>query len=421
MSKRRTSLERFRLKRALQTLGSKEGRGTELVSLYVPPDRQLSDVAAMLKQEYGTASNIKSDTTRKNVQDAITRVTQRLKLFKEVPKKGLVIFCGAIPQNGGPGSEKIETYVITPPEPIQVYLYRCDARFHTEYLKAFLMEKETYGILVMDASAATYATLRGRRLEIVQEITSGVPGKFRAGGQSARRFERLREAKLLSFFKRVGKHASELFLPIEDLKGVIIAGPGPTKDDFEKKGHLHYELKDKVISTIDTAYTGPQGVEEVMERAPELLRRVRYVEEKRIVQGFLDQIGHDTGLATYGENEVRRALDLGAVETLLLSEELDLVRVQVKCTACDYVREETMRAKVVTGFGQSLSGVACPKCTAPSLMVEEVRDLVDDLAELAEGVGADVEVISVETEEGQMLLKSFGGIAAILRFKSQSQ
>ncbi|MFQ6064444.1 MAG: peptide chain release factor aRF-1 [Candidatus Bathyarchaeia archaeon] len=419
MSKKRTSLERFRLKRALQRLGSKEGRGTELVSLYVPPDRQISDVVAMLKQEYGTAANIKSDTTRKNVQDAITKVTQRLKLFKKVPKNGLVIFCGAIPQNGGPGSEKIETYVITPPEPIQVYLYRCDSRFHTEYLKDFLREKETYGMVVMDASAATYATLRGRRLEIVEEITSGVPGKFRAGGQSARRFERLRESKLLSYFKRVGKHANDIFLPIENLKGVIIAGPGPTKNDFEKGGYLHYTLKDKLISIMDTAYVGESGVEEVVERAPDILRRVRYVEEKQIVQGFLDEIGHDTGLATYGEKEVRRALGSGAVETLLLSEGLDLVRVRVGCTACDYAREETMRERLVGDFEQRLSGEACPKCGAPALSVVDKKDLVDDLAELADELGADVEVISVETEEGQMLLKSFGGVAAVLRFKFQ--
>ncbi|MDH5779821.1 MAG: peptide chain release factor 1, partial [Candidatus Bathyarchaeota archaeon] len=59
------------------------------------------------------------------------------------------------------------------------------------------------------------------------------------------------------------------------------------------------------------------------------------------------------------------------------------------------------------------------QCGAPALFVEDVKDLVDDLAELADEVGADVEVISVETEEGQMLLKSFGGIAAVLRFKLQ--
>ena len=416
MSTKGTSLQRFRLKRALGTLAKKEGRGTELVSLYIPPGRQISEVVAMLKQEYGTASNIKSDTTRKNVQDAIVKVMQRLKLFRKVPENGLVIFCGAIPQNG-PGSERIETYVITPPEPVQVYLYRCDSRFHIEHLQEFLKEKETYGIMVIDSSATTYATLRGRRLEIAEEITSGVPGKFRAGGQSARRFERQREAKLQEYFKRIGKHADEIFLPIPELKGVIIGGPGPTKQDFQKGDHLHYTLKDKVIATIDTAYVGQQGVEEVVERAPEIMRRIRYIEEKRVMQEFLYEVGHDTGLATYGESDVRRSLEAGIVKTLLLSEGLGMVRVTVKCTVCDYTKEETMKSYVVPEFEQSLGEKPCPKCAAPALSVAEVKDLIDDLAELAERTGADVEVISVETEEGQMLRNSFGGIAAILRYK----
>ena len=419
MITKHSSLQRFRLKRDLERLASREGRGTELVSLYVPPGRQVSEVVAMLNNEYGTASNIKSTTTRKNVQDAIVKVTQRLKLFKKVPENGLVIFCGAIPQNG-PGSEKIETYVISPPEPIQVYLYRCDAKFHTEHLQEFLKEKETYGIIVLDASGATYATLRGKRLDIVEKITSGVPGKFRAGGQSARRFDRQREAKMQEYFKRVGEHANKTFLEIDNLKSLIIGGPGPTKYDFQKGNYLHYTLKEKIVASIDTSYVSEQGVEEAVERSQDILRRIRFVEEKRIMQNFLREIGHDTGLATYGENEVRRNLKAGILRTLLLSEDIELVRVTVKCTSCDYTKQETMKNHEVLEYRQSLNGKPCPKCNVPSLFVANVKELIDELADLAEETGADVEVLSGETEEGQMLKKSFGGIAAILRYKASN-
>ncbi len=383
----------------------------------MPPGRQISEAVAMLNNEYGTASNIKSTTTRKNVQDAIVKVTQRLKLFKQVPENGLVIFCGAIPQNG-PGSEKIETYVLSPPEPIQVYLYRCDAKFHIEYLQEFLKEKETYGIIVLDASGATYATLRGKRLDIVEKITSGVPGKFRAGGQSARRFDRQREAKLQNYFKRVGEHANEIFLDMENLKSLIIGGPGPTKDDFQKGNYLHYTLKEKIVATIDTSYVGEQGVEETVERSYEILRRIRYVEEKRIMQDFLQEIGHDTGLATYGEDEVRKYLKAGIVKTLLLSEDLNLMRVTVKCSSCNYTKQETMKRHEIPEFEQSLSGKPCPKCSVPTLSVAHAKELIDELAELAEETGVDVEILSGETEEGQMLKNSFGGIVAILRYKA---
>ncbi len=415
-SGKRTSLERFRLKKALDTLARKEGRGTELVSLYVPPGKQISEVLNTLRQEYGTAANIKSDTTRNNVQDAITKTQQRLKLFKKVPENGLVIFSGSIPQNG-PGSERNETYVLIPPEPITINLYRCDARFHTEYLQDMLKEKETYGIMLLDSSEATFAVLQGRRLSIIKEITSGIPGKMRAGGQSARRFERQREAKVLEFFNRVGEYVTEIFLGIENLKGIIIGGPGPIKYDFQKGEYIHYQLKPRVIATIDTAYTGEQGVKEVVEKAPEIMRRVRYVEEKKLMQDFLYELGHDTGLATYGEDEVRRALRMGAVKMLLLSDELDIARVTEKCTACGYSRKETMKSRDVEAFRQSLSGQPCPKCKSPSLVADEVEDIIENLAELAEQSDADVEVVSTDTEEGQMLKNSFGGIAAILRFK----
>jgi peptide chain release factor subunit 1 len=419
-SKKRTSLELFRLKKTLNTLASKEGRGTELVSLYVPPGKQISEVMNTLRDEYGTASNIKSTTTRKNVQDAIVKVQQRLKLFKETPENGLVIFCGAIPQNGA-GSERIETYVIIPPEPIHIYLYRCDARFHTEHIQELLREKETYGILLIDSSATTLATLQGRRLEIVREFTSGVPGKTRAGGQSARRYERLREMRLQEYFRRVGEHANGTFLPIENLKGLIIAGPGPTKYDFEKGDYLNYMLKDKIIDIIDTAYVNEQGVKEVVGKAPEIMRKIRYIEEKQMVQQFLYEIGHDTGMATYGEEEVRRALEAGAVRTLLLSEGLDTIQVKVKCNACGYEEKQTMKSQMLTSFEQNLIGKPCPKCNASALGIAETQELIENFAQLAEYTNTDIEMISGETEEGQMLKNSFGGIAAILRFKIQAE
>jgi peptide chain release factor subunit 1 len=418
---KKTSLELFRLRKTLNSLARKEGSHTELITLYVPPGKQISDALNLLRDEYGTASNIKSNVTRKNVLDAIVKAQQKLKLFKDPGEKGIVIFCGALPQEGGgPGTERMESYVIIPPEPIRVFLYRCDSRFHTEHLQEMLREKETYGILLVDASEATIATLQGKRLEIVRQMHSGVSGKTRAGGQSARRYERLRDMQLNEYFTRVGAHANETFLPIDTLKGIIVGGPGPTKYDFEKGDYLNYQLKNKIIDTIDTAYVEEQGVKEVVDKAPEIMRKVRYIEEKEIMQKFLYEVGHDTGMMTYGEAEVRRLLQAGAIRLLIMSESLDLVRATVKCSACGYEEQRTLKSQEEASFEQSLVGKPCPKCTAPSLAVVDKKDVVDDLAELAEMSNTDVEIISGETEEGQMLKNAFGGIAAMLRFKLQT-
>ncbi len=402
-------------------LANKEGSHTELITLYVPPGKLISDAINLLRNEYGTASNIKSNVTRKNVLDAIVKVQQKLKLFKDPGENGIVIFAGALPQEGGgPGTERMEAWVIVPPEPIKIFLYRCDSRFHTEHLQEMLREKETYGILLVDASDATIATLQGKRLNIVQQLYSGVTGKTRAGGQSARRYERLRDMQLNEYFTRVGKHADEVFLPIENLKGIILAGPGPTKFDFQKGDYLNYQLKNKILDVVDTAYVEEQGVKEVVEKAPDIMRKVRYIEEKEIMQKFLYEVGHDTGLITYGEVEVRKALEAGAVRTLLLSEDLDISRVTIKCNACGYEEKHTVKNSEMAAFEQGLSGKPCAKCQAPSYTIADKQDIIDDLAQIAEYSNTDVEVISTETEEGLMLKNAFGGIAALLRFKIQT-
>ncbi len=402
-------------------LADKEGSHTELITIYVPPDKQISDAINLLRNEYGTASNIKSNVTRKNVLDAIVKAQQKLKLFKDPGEKGIVIFTGALLQEGAaPGTERMEAWVIVPPEPIKIFLYRCDSRFHTEHLQEMLREKETYGILLVDASDATIATLQGKRLNIARQMYSGVSGKTRAGGQSARRYERLRDMQLNEYFTRVGAHADEIFLPIDTLKGIILAGPGPTKYDFEKGDYLNYQLKNKILDVVDTAYVEEQGVKEVVDKAPEIMKKVRYIEEKEIMQKFLYEVGHDTGLITYGEAEVRRVLEMGSVRMLLFSEGVDLSRVTIKCSACGYEEKHTVKTPEISAFEKSLSGKPCPKCQAPSLTVNEKQDIVDDLAQIAEYSGTEVEVISTETEEGQMLKNAFGGIAALLRFKVQS-
>ncbi|MDI9576562.1 MAG: peptide chain release factor aRF-1 [Thermoproteota archaeon] len=419
-TEKRSSLELFRLRKTINALANKEGSHTELITIYVPPDKQISDALNLLRNEYGTASNIKSNVTRKNVLDAIVKAQQKLKLFKDPGEKGIVIFTGALPQEGGgPGTERMESYVIVPPDPIKIFLYRCDSRFHTEHLQEMLREKETYGILLIDASNATIATLQGKRLQIIMQMHSGVEGKTRAGGQSARRYERLREMHLNEYFTRVARHVDEVLLPIDNLKGIILGGPGPTKYDFQKGEYINYQLSKKILAVIDTAYVEEQGVKEIVDKAPEIMKKVRYIEEKEIMQKFLYEVGHDSGLITYGESEVRRLILAGAVRMVLLSEEIDLVRLNISCSACGYQEEHTVKGKEVVSFEQSLSGKPCSSCAAPSLTVVDKKDIIDDIADLATSTNTEVEVISGETEEGQMLKSTFGGVAAFLRFKQQ--
>lgn len=419
MSTTSESYQRFRLKKVVDTLAEKKGLHTELITLYIPPDRQMSDVLSTLRTEYGTATNIKSKSTRKNVMDAIQTVIQRLKIIPKPPPNGLAVFAGAIP-HGAPGSEKMEIHLIEPPEPVNVYIYRCAAEFWLDPLREMLTPKDSYGLISIDRSAAAWAILRGTNLQIVKTVKSGIMGKHRAGGQSQRRFERLIEQAAHEFLTRSSELTRELFEDIPDLRGIIIGGPGFTKEVFSEKGYLTSPLKEKVLGVLDTAYSGEEGIRALVDKSDEILRNQRLMQEKRLVQRFLSELARDTGLATYGEKQVREALDRGAVEIILVSEGIEFTRVTINCSSCGHSSERTLTLNAIPRFENELANQHCTKCQNQTLQITESQDLIEELGELSNETGAKIEIISPETEEGKQLLSAFRGIGAILRWAEQA-
>ena len=199
------SVKRYKLTKMINQLSGISGHGTELVTVYIPPRRPIFEVIAQLRNESGTASNIKSDLTRTHVQDALSKTVEHLKLFKETPENGLAIFCGAIPNSKGIGNEKIELYPVYPPKPIQINLYRCDDHFWTDHIKDMMKDEKIMALMAIDTQEAGLGIVTGDRWEVVDTLTSGVAGKHRQGGQSARRFERLRENDLNEYYHRIAR------------------------------------------------------------------------------------------------------------------------------------------------------------------------------------------------------------------------
>ncbi len=412
-----STLDRFRFQRMLERLQSLEGRGTELVTVYVPPTKQVHDVMQDLRNEYGTAVNIKSKTTRKNVQDALTKVMEQLKLFKEIPENGLALFAGNV-VGDTERDDDMETFVLIPPEPIGIYYYRCEHRFMLDPLFEILESEDTYGILVMDSKNATLATLKGQRADIVKDMTSGVAGKTRAGGQSSRRYQRLREMHLNEYYHRVGEMMTDVFLHIDNLKGIIVGGPGPTKEDFLKGNYLHHDIRDKILTTVDTGYTGHEGVKELVNRSRSFLEKVRYMQEREVVQEFLKHIGEDDGLANYGEQEVLRVLKNVNVYKLLVSDSIRRWYVTLKCRTCGYTETQIVDMDEWEEFEEKVAGMTCLKCGTGQYEIQEREDLIEVLVRMSEEAEADMEIISTHTEEGEMLYRSFGGIAAITKYRT---
>ncbi len=359
--------KKYEFKQKLEELRKKIGKGTELITIYIPPDKQISDVVAQLRDEHGQASNIKSKSTRTNVQSALSSIMARLKYFRKPPENGMVIFCGNISLGGD--KTTMETLVLEPPEPIMSYQYRCGSEFVLTPLEEMLDEKKNYGLLVLDRREATIGLLRGKNIEAIKHMTSNVPGKQRKGGQSSRRFERLRLISINEFYKRIGDKASEIFLGAKDLDGILIGGPSPTKEEFVGGEHLHHELQQKILGVFDISYTDESGLYELLDASHEVLAGLDLIREKELMDRFMKEIVTDKGLAAYGKDSVRKNVKMGAVDTLLISEDLN-------------------------------------------------AGLVAELSQLADQKASSIEFISTDFEEGEQLMNAFGGVAALLRFRT---
>ena len=352
----------------VEELGGIRGRHTELVSVIVPAGANLNVVIDQLESEKSTARNIKSTTTRKNVIEALEKAARILRMLgQKTPKNGIAVYVGNVSQVEG--QTDIRTWVIVPPEEINMRLYRCDQVFIIEALKEMLEEKELYGLFVIERKEATLGLLVGKKIKILQHLDSGVPGKTRAGGQSSQRYERIVEGKAKDFYRECADMLKQHFFDMKNLKGIIIGGPMPTKDEFLKEGLLVTALRNKIIGMKDIGYADEHGIGLLVEASQDLLAEQEIIKEKKLMEKFFDMLGKQREKTAYGYDNVKKALEIASVATLFLSRKVD-------------------------------------------------KKIIAELKIKAEDTSAEVEMISIDTEEGQQFY-NLGGIGAILRYALQ--
>lgn len=356
--------ERLELENLIEELEKYRGRHTELVTIYVPSEYNLNLINKQVEFEKSTAENIKSKQNRKNVQDALERIGRQLKLYKQTPKNGLAIFAGNISENEG--QPKIEIWAYEPPIALNTKFYRCDQTFVLEPLREMVATQEVYGLVVMDRQEATIGVLEGKSIKVLKRMTSGVPGKIRAGGQSSQRFARITEGLALEFYRRIADSMKDIFFDMPKLKGILIGGPIPTKEDFVKEGHLMTALKNKIIGLKHLGYTDETGLKMLVEESKDLLAEQSITKEKEILKKFFTLLAKEPEKVSYGKDEVRRALNMGAVESLILSKDMK-------------------------------------------------KDEMKEFESLALNIGAKIELVSIETDEG-VQFSNLGGAGAILRY-----
>jgi peptide chain release factor subunit 1 len=311
--------QRIKINKLIKQLQSYRGRHTELVSVYVPAGYDLTKIIQTLNDEKGTATNIKDQKTSKAVQTALERMIQTLKTIETTPPNGLAIFSGNISDKDN--VTNYEVFWIEPPEDLNLKLYRCDQKFITEPLEELAANETTYGLIAIDKSEATVGLLIGSSIKVIRNLTSTVPGKFKTGGQSAQRFARIREGAAIEFYKRVADITTQEFIYMKDLKGVLIGGPGTTKNNFYDGSYLNGQVKDKVIAIKDITYTNSYGLKELVDVSQDVLHETEMMVEKKLVERFLETLGKDSNMVVYGKEETKQALEMGAVGELILCDQ----------------------------------------------------------------------------------------------------
>ena len=402
---------RLRLKLALEDLREMKGFGTELVTVIIPPDRQISDARSLLQNEHGQAANIKSKSTRKNVQGAIESAISSLSRFKNAGERGIALFTGAIIV-GNNKTRQTTVVIDDPPQALLSFRYRCDSSFELTQLEDMLVDKRSYGLFVIDRSEAAYGIASGKRIHVQEHLVSNIMGKHRQGGQSAQRFERLIEEAAHNFFKRATEHACSYWLPnLENIQAIIIGGPGATKDYVVRNEYFHHEIAKKIAKThFDVGYSNESGVRELVDNAGALMGEIELDAERQIMNRFLAELIKAQPRATYGEMMIRKALEQGAVDTLLISESMRKNSVEIECNGCCHT------------WTASLSRTEelpdCPSCGVSNDSHNELSNtsLIDVLSEMSSKSNSEIAFISIDTEEGAQLAHGFGGLAAILRY-----
>ena len=395
----------YNIRKELKRLSSIRGSGTELISLYVPASGQISDVTAKLRDEHGQAANIKSKTTRTNVQGAIDKIMQYLKLYKQPPKNGLAIFCGNI--SSEQAKPDIELFSIESPQPIKVNIYRCDSTFLLEPIAVMMESKDTYIMVVMDGREATIGLLKGTHFEKTTSIRSFAHAKIRKGGQSMNRYQRLITESIEDYYKRIGDAINDAYNKQEGkIKGLIVGGPGPSKENFVKSGTFYSKLG--VLGVFDTGYTDESaGINELLEKSKEVLEEQEAIQERKVMERFLSETARG-GLAISGYEGVKKALEANNVAKLLVSEGVELTKVDYRCTNCGSeitrIEEGNMRLEKHSDGG--------------TWEIVKQVDAVEELLDKADELNIEVVSINDESQYGKELLLGFGGIAALLRYKA---
>lgn len=324
-----------------------------------------------------------------------------------MPNNGLVVYCGTIVTEEG--KEKKVNIDFEPHKPINTSLYLCDNKFHTEALSELLETDAKFGFIVMDGNGSLFGTLSGNTREVIHKLQVDLPKKHGRGGQSALRFSRLREEKRHNYVRKIAELAASFFLTNDKINvaGLVLAGSADFKTELSQSDMFDQRLQAKIVKVVDVSYGGENGFNQAIELSAESLSNVKFVQEKKLIQAYFDNISQDTGKFCYGVDDTLKALEMGAVERLIVYENLDMMR----CVLRD---EEQAEHVVHVPKEQERNGNVIQ---GQEVELAHSQPLLEWFTESYKDFGATLDFVTDRSQEGAQFVKGFGGVGGLLRYK----
>jgi len=337
-----------------------------------------------------------------------------LKLYKNTPNNGLILFVGVIMLEDGKSEKKL-VIDMEPFIPQVQFVYKCQNRFHTEPLEAFLKDDERFGFIIVDGNGVLYATLQGNNKEVLQRLPVMLPKKHGRGGQSAVRFARIREEKRHNYVRKVAELATQHFIENGErpnVSGLIIAGSANLKNDLQQSELFDKRLSNIVLASLDLAYGMDQGLQNAITMSADILAGVKFVQEKKLCGKFYEEIALDTGMICFGVDDTMKAMELGALEKMLLFENLEVNRYELKNPVTGAIKVSLLNPKQ-----EQDTKYFKDAATGADLETISCEPLVDWLCINYKNFGVDISFITDKSPDGFQFCKGFGGIGGFLRYK----
>lgn len=398
-------IQLWKMRRIINSLNNLRGNGTSMISLVIPGGDLVCRYQAMLTNELGAASNIKSRVNRLSVIEAITSAQQKLKLYTKAPPNGLIIYTGNIVTDTG--KEKKVSIDFEPFKPVSKY-YKCDNVFHTEMLSSLLESDATYGFIIIDGHSTLFGTLNGTHKDTLYEYHVTLPHKHNKGGQSALRYARQTEEARHNYIRKVAELCINNFIDsstnLPNVSGLVVGGSAEFKSVLVNSDLFDPRLKKIVIKLVDTSYGGNAGFNDAINQSSDALGHLKFIKEKKLMMEYMEEVAK-MGKFCFGIADTMYALETGAISKLLVWDELDLVR---------YVLKNDDIEKIIYMNPEKFSKIHEQKYKEFTVVSEQI--FIDWIAENYKKYGVNLYYVTNKSQEGNQFCQGFGGIGGIMRY-----